>query len=85
MTKLEREFAMGDRTTWEKWNEANSLVDVAYGLAILADYDCADTLLDEEEKETARHATMHAARLCLRRAAALMNEIEPLESRGGAK
>jgi hypothetical protein len=67
---------MADRNTFQVWNELGSLVDVAYGLACLADYECYDSLCIAEEREAAQHAPMHAARLLLKRAKVLVDQLE---------
>jgi hypothetical protein len=71
---------MLERATWDNWSEASSLVHMAYGLAILADYGCADSIVSREEREVAQSAILGGAHLALRRAAALMDVIEPRES-----
>lgn len=71
---------MADRDTFLVWNELSSLIDVAYGLACLADYECHDSLCIKEEREAAQHAPMHAARVLLERAKNLVDMIEPRAS-----
>lgn len=71
---------MANSTPWDNWSEVSSLVYMAYGLAILADYECSDSICSKEEREAAQSAIARAARLGLSRAAALMDIIEPRES-----
>lgn len=63
--------------TWTAWNDISRLVDIAFGLALLADYDSADSITDPAEQEAARRAPMAAARVLLQQAAELLPQIEP--------
>lgn len=71
---------MSDRA-WNVLMEVSRLVDTAYGLALLADYECADSLCIPEELEAARNAPMAAARVLLVQAKELLNNLEPLISK----
>ena len=66
------------RTAWNTLMDISRLVDTAYGLAILADYDCAEGLGIPAELEAAQAAPMSAARLLLAQASALLNDLEPI-------
>lgn len=69
---------MPNRTAWNTLMDIYRLVDTAYGLAILADYDCADSLGIPAEQEAATHAPMSAARILLEQAKELVNNLEPV-------
>ena len=71
---------MAKSAPWDNWSEASSLVYMAYGLAILADYECASSICDRKGHEAAQSAIVRAARLGLSRAVDLMDIIEPRES-----
>lgn len=71
---------MLNRETWITWGEISRLVDTALGLALLADYDCADPINDPNEQDAARRAPMAAAQILLKQAAALLPQIEPHRS-----
>ena len=75
---------MLDRKTWDTWSEASAAVDVALGLALLADYDCANSIASAEEKSTARGALSSAICGLLKKSAALLVEIEPKTTEGQA-
>ena len=51
---------MLDRKTWDTWSETSAAVDVALGLALLADYDCANSIASAAEKDTASRALSRA-------------------------
>ena len=68
---------MGKPTAWNTLMDISRLVDTAYGLAILADYDCADSLRIPAELEAAQSAPMAAARLLLAQAKDLLDSLEP--------
>lgn len=72
---------MRERSAWDALMEVSGLVDAAYGLALLADYECADSLCIPEELEAARNAPMAAARVLLVQAKELLNNLEPLISK----
>jgi hypothetical protein len=65
---------------WREWNELAMMIRTAYGLALLADCDCASDLCIPEEQEAAREAPAAACRI-LREACALVNELEPKATR----
>ena len=68
---------MLDRKTWDTWSETSAAVDVALGLALLADYDCANSIASAAEKDTASRALSSAICGLLKKSAALLQEIEP--------
>ncbi len=68
---------MGKPSAWNTLMDISRLVDTAYGLAILADYDCADGLRIPAELEAAQSAPMTAARLLLAQAKDLLDSLEP--------
>ena len=72
---------MCDRTAWHTLMEISRLVDTAYGLAILADYDCAEVLGIPAELEAAQAAPMSGARLLLAQAKELVDSLEPVISK----
>jgi hypothetical protein len=72
---------MSERTAWDILMEISQIVDTAYGLATLADYECFESLSQPEERDAARRAPMAAARVLLARACQLTDECEPLISR----
>ena len=69
---------MRNRSAWNTLMDICRLVDTAHGLAILADYDCADCLGIPDEKEAATSAPMSAARILLGQAKALLDDLEPI-------
>ena len=71
---------MSDRA-WNSLMEVSQLVDAVYGLALLADYDCAESLCIPEELEAARNAPMAAARVLLVKAKVLLSNLEPIISK----
>lgn len=71
---------MHNREAWRKLLEVAGMVDTAYGLALLADYRCADSLIIPEELEAAQQAPMAAARMLLLQAKALLSDLEPVIS-----
>lgn len=73
------------RETWESWNEITRLVDTAWGLALLADYECAAALGVPEERDSARQAPMTAACLLLKQAKDMLAQIEPNTISEGTK
>lgn len=72
---------MLERTAWNTLMDISRLVDTAYGLAILADYDCAEGLCIPAELEAAKAAPMSAARLLLKQAKDLVDSLEPVISK----
>lgn len=68
---------MSNSELWREWNELAMMIKTAYGLALLADCDCASDLGIPEEQEVAREAPAAAACRILREACALVNELEP--------
>ncbi len=70
-----------NRTAWDTLMDISSLVDTAYGLAILADYGCAKWLGTSAEREAAQAAPMSAARLLLAQAKGLLDALEPVISK----
>ncbi len=72
---------MRERSAWDALMEVSGLVDAAYGLALLADYECAGSLCIPEELEAAQRAPMAAARVLLLRAKALLGDMEPALSK----
>ena len=77
-----------DRTAWRTVMDIQTLVDTAYGLALIADYDCSDNLCTPAERQAAPAAPMTAARFLLEQAKDLLNDLEPvirrLEREAGA-
>ena len=77
-----------DRTAWRTVMDIQTLVDPAYGLALIADYDCSDNLCTPAERQAAQAAPMTAARFLLEQAKDLLNDLEPvirrLEREAGA-
>ena len=71
---------MSDRA-WISLMEVSRLVDAVYGLALLADYDCAESLCIPEELEAARNAPMAAARVLLAKAKWLLSDLKPVISK----
>lgn len=69
---------MGKPTAWNTLMDIYRLVDTAYGLAILADYECADGLAIPAELQAAQSAPMSAARLLLAQAKDLLDSLEPI-------
>lgn len=67
-------------TAWHVVMDISSLVRTAYGLALLADYDCSDKLCNPAEREAAQEAPMSAARLILAQAGQLLDTLELLVS-----
>lgn len=68
---------MDKRNAWNTLMDISRLVDTAYGLAILADYECSNGLGIPAEREAAEHAPMSAARMLLAQAKALVDSLEP--------
>jgi len=68
---------MDKRNAWSTLMDIGRLVDTAYGLAILADYECADGLGIPAEREAAERAPMSAARILLAQAKELVDSLEP--------
>ncbi len=71
---------MLERSAWHTLMDISRLVDTAYGLAILADYDCAEGLGIPAELAAAQAAPMSAARLLLAQASELLDNLEPVIS-----
>jgi hypothetical protein len=69
-----------DRTAWRTVMDIQTLVDTAYGLALIADYDCSDNLCIPAERQAAQAAPMSAARFLLEQAKDLLNDLEPAVS-----
>jgi hypothetical protein len=72
---------MCNHTAWNTLMDISRLVDASLGLAILADYDCADSLCIPEELEAARNAPMAAAKVLLAQAKELLDNLEPVISK----
>ena len=58
------------------WNEASSLVHAALGLCLMAELDCASGISPDKDQQTARAALPIASVTLLRRADALLMELE---------
>lgn len=67
---------MHNRDGFLLWNEASSLVHAALGICLMAELDCASDIGPDEDQETARAALPTAAVNLLRRADALLMELE---------
>ncbi len=67
---------MHNRDGFLLWNEASSLVHAALGICLMAELDCASDIGLDEDQETARAALPTAAVNLLRRADALLIELE---------
>lgn len=65
-----------DRDGFLIWNEASSLVRAALGLSLMADLDVASDIGPDADQQIARDALPVAAVSLLRRAAALLDELE---------
>lgn len=59
------------------WVELSQTIDDARGLVLLADYQCFDSISDEEERQNAAQALISASRVLMNKAAGLLLELEP--------
>ncbi len=71
---------MRNRGTWEKWMEITRAVDDARGLALMADLDCAESIVDPEQSENARRALVSVISGLMEKVNRLLPEIEPKSS-----
>lgn len=67
---------MDNREGFLLWCEVTKLVDAALGVSMIADYDCADTILNADDCQLARWALSPAAVIMLRKAAELLVHLE---------
>ncbi len=68
---------MRNEEACNRWLDVTQLVDTAYGLALLANYNCADGLCRPAELEAAQAAPMDAAARLLKQAVDLLPSLEP--------
>ena len=67
---------MVNREAFLLWNNISRLVDASLGLSMLADYDAAGVITDQQDKQIASGATSTTAVHLLRHAADLLVELE---------
>jgi hypothetical protein len=67
---------MDNREGFLLWCEVTKLVDAALGVSMIADYDCADAILNADDCQLARGAQSTAAVIMLRKAAELLVTLE---------
>lgn len=64
-------------TPWDTWMTVTKAVDDALGLAILADLDCGDSIIDERQQQLARTALNSCLVAQLEIASKLIATMEP--------
>lgn len=74
---------MTNRETWDKLMEITQAVEDAYGLALLADCDCANSIADKAAREM-HSALISATCVLLENAATLLVTMEPRSESGAA-
>ncbi|HOW80754.1 MAG TPA: hypothetical protein PK406_15020 [Verrucomicrobiota bacterium] len=68
---------MTGNKNWDNWMEITRAVDDARGLALLADLNCAESIVDDEDRENAKRALVSSISGLLQKAEKLLPEIEP--------
>lgn len=68
---------MTEREYFSAWCDIQRLVENSLGLALLAEYDCADCITDQQEKAFARTGAIGAMRNLLSQAVPLLESMDP--------